>query len=493
MKLIRFFMPKVEYILFAAIMVGISAMGPLLLNADGDLPRHLLVGKMIRSTHQVLVTDIFSFRTVGMPSFPHEWLSQVIFSMAYDLLGLGGVLLLTALIVTAVWAIIFYESLRRSNSLFLSLFFTALGMVASLLHTLPRPHLFTYVFLALWIAVLERMQDRPKLWWLLPLLMLIWVNLHGMFVLGVAVWGAYLVASFFENPKLAWFSSSNARMMLLGGIAAVIATFLSPSGPGIWGAIASLSGDAYIKAHISEYQSANFQIPETWPFIIILLILLASFARSTRKIAWKDIFLILPFTGLALYSSRMLPIFAVVATPIVTKAFSDWLQDEFPNSAFHNVEARITPISQSSNGLIWLILIFGMITALFRAGIPIDVKNKGNVFDDKFFPVQAVNWLETHPQNGHVFNEFDWGGYLLFRLWPRMQIFMDGHTHIYGEALTKEYAQVITLGDGWEQILNKYNVTWAIVRTDSAVAKALAEKKWTALYQDKTATILHTP
>jgi hypothetical protein len=169
------------------------------------------------------------------------------------------------------------------------------------------------------------------------------------------------------------------------------------------------------------------------------------------------------------------------------------VQDEFHENTLRKVEARITPISQTSNGFIWLILLFGMIAILFRSGIHIDVKDKGNVFDDTFFPVAAVNWLQTHPQSGHVFNDFDWGGYLLFHLWPNMQIFMDGHTHIYGEALTKEYAQVITLGDGWEQILNKYEVQWAIVRTNSAIAKALENEGWSIPYQDSTAVILTKP
>jgi hypothetical protein len=104
--------------------------------------------------------------------------------------------------------------------------------------------------------------------------------------------------------------------------------------------------------------------------------------------------------------------------------------------------------------------------------------------------VQAVSWAETNPQNGHMFNEFDWGGYLLLNLWPNQQIFMDGHTHIYGEKLTREYEQVITQGKGWEVILNKYNVKWIIIRVNTSLAKALSSSTgWTPAYEDKTAII----
>lgn len=93
MKIVQFFMPRIEYILFAAMFWGIASTGPILLNSDGDLPRHLLVGKLIRTTHEIHITDIFSYRTEGLPSIPHEWLAQVILSSFYNVLGLGGVFL----------------------------------------------------------------------------------------------------------------------------------------------------------------------------------------------------------------------------------------------------------------------------------------------------------------------------------------------------------------------------------------------------------------
>ncbi len=77
MRMIRFFLPRIEYVLLAAIFVGIAVSGPRILNLDGDLPRHLLTGHLILQTHHVPTTDIFSFRTIGYPSVPHEWMSQV--------------------------------------------------------------------------------------------------------------------------------------------------------------------------------------------------------------------------------------------------------------------------------------------------------------------------------------------------------------------------------------------------------------------------------
>src|ERR1043165_1367781 len=131
MKLIRFIIPRLEYVLLAALFWGICAIGPKILNFDGDLPRHLLVGRLIRETRSVPLTDTFSFRTVGFPSFPHEWLSQVILSAANDLLGLSGVVILTALIVTVAWTIVYREARRRTKNLFITLIVITIGIGVS--------------------------------------------------------------------------------------------------------------------------------------------------------------------------------------------------------------------------------------------------------------------------------------------------------------------------------------------------------------------------
>jgi len=491
MKLLRFFLPRIEYILLAAIFWGILANGPRILNFDGDLPRHILTGNLILQTHTVLTTDIFSFRTTGFQSFPHEWLSQVIFAEAYDWLGLDGIVLLTALIIMLTWAIVYRQTMRQSKSFFSALIFIALGVGASQIHVLPRPHIFTYLLTAIWIPLLERInEDNSPSRWLFPVVMLCWVNLHGMFVLGIAILGIYLLGDFLDHPSTAWFRTRRAKSMFLAGGFSILATFFSPSGPKIWEAIASLGSNAYITSKIPEYQSPNFHLPETWPFILILVLTIIGFARRTERSSWTEILLASSFTGLALYTSRMIPLFAIIVTPIAAKAAADWIHTDYPQSRFFVIEENIYKINSTSTGRVWIFAIVLFAVVLFRSGRTVDPQGQGNVFNERFFPVQAVAWLETHPQNGHMFNEFDWGGYLLLKLWPRYQIFMDGHTHIYGEALTREYERVLAQGDGWQKILNKYDVRWAIIRVNTSLARTLSlASDWTTVYKDETAII----
>lgn len=491
MKLIRHFLPRIEHVLLSAVFLGIAASGPKILNFDGDLPRHLLMGKLILQNRLVSTVDVFSFRTEGYPSIPHEWLSQVILAGVYNWLGLDGIVLLTALIMMLTWVLVFREALGKSDGLFSSLILTVLAAGASQLHVLPRPHLFTYLLTAIWITLLERIdKNNSRYWWMLPFIMLIWVNTHGMFVLGIILWGIYLTGNFLDHPsKKEWLVSIKTKSMILAGLSSLLATLISPTGYHIWEAIVSLGSNSYITSKIPEYQSANFHSPETWPFILILLLTITGFARA-NKTGWTPILSTITFTFLALYTSRMIPLFAIVAAPVTATFLAKWMQEEYPRSRLVEFESRISQTNSSVNGWIWIVLIIIGITLLLLSGATIDSEGRGNVFDGHFFPVDALSWLQAHPQSGHMFNEFDWGGYILLELWPNQQIFMDGHTHIYGEKLTREYEQVITLSNGWENIFDKYQIKWVIVRTGAPVAKALSGNHWTALYQDNTAIIL---
>ena len=493
MRLVRFFLPRIEYILLIAVFWGILASGPRILNFDGDLPRHLLTGSLILQTGRVSTTDVFSFRTTGFPSFPHEWLAQVLLATVYNWLGLDGVVLLTALVMMLTWGIVYRAAMQRSDSFFVTLLMTALGIAASQIHVLPRPHIFTYLLAAIWITLLELItRGKPRIWWMLPLVMLLWVNTHGMFVIGMMVLAIYLVGDFLDQPSRTWFTRQTTKSLLLAAGLSLVATFLSPSGLGIWEAVASLGSNAYITSRIPEYQSANFHLPETWPFLIMLILTLVGLARSTMRLSWIYALLAAAFTGLALYSSRMIPIFAVVVTPAAAVAVADWLRNEPILHKLWTVEANVAKINSASDGLIWIPVIVLLAAGLLRSGVKIDPLGQGNRFDPRFFPVEAVSWLESHPQTGHMFNEFDWGGYLLLRLWPEQQIFMDGHTHIYGEALTREYEQVVTLSPAWQEILEKYAVQWVILRRNTPLVEALVNlPDWEVVYQDSTATILY--
>ncbi|MCE7861066.1 MAG: hypothetical protein DYG86_14930, partial [Chloroflexi bacterium CFX2] len=122
-----------------------------------------------------------------------------------------------------------------------------------------------------------------------------------------------------------------------------------------------------------------------------------------------------------------------------------------------------------------------------------EVRGEAVQFNPNVFPVAASDWLETHPQSGNMFNEFNWGGYLLFRAWPHHKVFLDSQTDFYGEALVREYEAALTAGSGWESVLEKYDIEWTIIPPDSPLARKLQTLGWKIEYGDDTAVILRRP
>lgn len=486
----RIFIPRIEYIFLASVFWGIAASGPKMLNLDGDLPRHLLVGHLTIETAKVSTVDIFSYRTVGFPSYPHEWLAQVLLALSYKIFGLNSVVLLVSLLITLTFAVVF-RNVRQASSPLITLTFTGLALSTSAIHILPRPHVFTYLLTAIWVFHMEKVRvGQSRAWWLFPIIMLIWVNIHGMFLLGILIWLAYIVGGVFDHGMKTWWQLSKIRLLFIGGLASIPVSFLSPSGPEIWKVILELGSNTYITSRIPEYQSANFHLPGTWPFILMLVLLVTGLALNSKRIPWSHVLILAGFTTLALYSSRMIPIFAIVTAPIAAQAFTDWLKTEKPQSKFVQLEIFIRTMEAESGGMVWVFVTALAVTLLFTSGKSIDPQHKGNIFDKQVFPIAAVDWLKDHPQSGRMLNDFNWGGYILLETWPKYQIFMDGHTHIFGETLTREYEQVITTSQGWGTVIDKYQIEWAIFPTTSKLANALASKGWITLYQDRTAIIL---
>jgi hypothetical protein len=113
-----------------------------------------------------------------------------------------------------------------------------------------------------------------------------------------------------------------------------------------------------------------------------------------------------------------------------------------------------------------------------------------NQFDAQTFPVEAADWLKVHPEAGNMFNDFNWGGYLLYRLWPGQRVFIDSQTDFYGEALVRDYESIMSAREDWDEPLKKYAINWVIVPADSQLSKVLAQNSdWERSYQDKLAVI----
>jgi len=158
---------------------------------------------------------------------------------------------------------------------------------------------------------------------------------------------------------------------------------------------------------------------------------------------------------------------------------------------YKKLDSRMRKMENQLKGTFWPVFCMLFVGAGLLMGYRFDIEGKGYAFDPKEFPIEAVDWLEDHPQGGEMFNLFQWGGYLQYRLWPEKRVFIDSKSDFFGEDFVRQYVKVIAHQDGWENVLDQYNVDWAILPADQDTYEAFEyELEWNLIYEDETAVIL---
>ncbi len=478
-----FFLPRLRDMLFIVIFVGALMLGPRMIN--GDLGRHLTLGKYMVTTLNIPVRDLFSFTRPNQPRPPYEWLAQVIFYIVYRILNLDGVVLLTALILAMAFLVVYIDSVRRSGLPIIALFLTVWATASSSLDWLTRPHVFSFLFFAIWILWLEKIRNGKKaaLWWF-PALMLVWANTHGGFIFGILAWVAYFAGWLWEYRRKSADIKAGRTLMIVGGLS-LITTILTPDLWRNWQGVLA-NNSVYILSHTSETMPPDFAVPGTFPFTVLLGSALILLLLGWKRIPISHILLLLGLALISLIMARNIPFFAIATAPII----SGYIGLNFSStSMWLKLEQRVAKIDGSMRGYGWPILTL-LVTIGFFSFYQTRTQTSVNQFSSQTFPVQAADWIENHPPTGNMFNDFNWGGYLLFRLWPGTQVFIDSQSDFYGEGLTRQYAGIIAGQGNWDSELSRHNVNWIIVPSRSGLAAAAsANSNWQTAYEDSLAVI----
>jgi ABC-type multidrug transport system fused ATPase/permease subunit len=501
---VKYLLPSQADMLFIAIFVGVVALGPRLMNMDGDLGRHLTIGGYILDEMKIPTSDIFSHTMDGMHLTPHEWLAQVLFALVYRVAGLDGVVILCAFVLAATFTIVFHQAYERGKLILAALGITILAAGAASVHWLARPHIFTLLFAVLWVGELEKWrQGKSWRWWSLPLIMLVWVNTHGAFIIGILIWIIYLVGSLQPwwkksaiasysplGSDLSWKYSQESRLFLLG-FPILITTFINPAGWRVWATTFGFLQNQYLVSHTVEYQSPDFQTASFWPFLAMICLSVLLAALNRRRVSWVSVMLLVAWTAFSLVSARNIAIYAVLAAPILSEIIAMVIADNRIFNRLLAFDTRLQSVDVNLPGSIWPAVLSILIAWLVILNAGVADGAARNRFSEQVFPVEAVNWMESHPSTEPVFNYFPWGGYLLYRNWPSQRVFIDGQTDFYGEALTRQYEEVITLAEGWQDVFAQYQVGRVIMPSESLlVAKLPQVDGWQVVYLDNTAAIL---
>jgi hypothetical protein len=309
-------------------------------------------------------------------------------------------------------------------------------------------------------------------------------------VAGFATWLAYFVGALWERfirrkPE----SVQAIRWLLLSGGASLAVTLLNPAGVDIWATSLGYVSNRYLVSHTNEYLPPDLLQINYWPFALLLALAIILLMAKRLRMPAAHIFLMLGWAIMGLFSARNVPIFALVSAPILASGYSGLIGQY--SSKFAQFDQRLAALDRLKRLFSWPVLVLALVLMLLVRGVPLDANQVGNRYLPEHFPVAAVDAIAGEIPAGHVFNYFPWGGYLLFRLYPDVQVFIDGQTDFYGETLTRQYEQVISLTPGWEAALAKSQVEWVMRPTGEPLGAALESAPgWQVRYRDQTTTIL---
>ena len=327
----RFLAPSASDLIFIILLVTMTAgvLAPRLLG-DASIGWHIRNGELILQSHSITRTDPFSVTMAGRTWYAWEWLYDVVIAAVHHQFGLNGVIFFTAVIIAATFALTLRLSLRRGAGLPIAVILLAVSLGASTIHLFARPHVLSWLFTVIWFQLLDSSKEN-RLWWL-PLLMLLWVNLHGGFVLGFALLGLYLLSSTIRYFRCRLEDmhrnvAQRLRRLALVTVASLVASLINPYGYKLHVHVYRYLSSRWLMNHIDEFLSPNFHGVAQQCFAAMLLITAAAVATKRQKLRLSHLLVIIFAAYSGLYASRNLPVSSILLTLIVAPILSASIAD----------------------------------------------------------------------------------------------------------------------------------------------------------------------
>jgi hypothetical protein len=459
----RLLVPSHSDWLFAALMLWLFAVGNGWsgLLADGDTGWHIRAGEYVLDTGRVPRADLFSFSKPGARWYAWEWLSDTLFAAVWRRGSLKGVVLVAGIVIAAYLVILFRHMLWRGGNLFFALAACLLTAGASGIHYLARPHIFTLLLLpvSLWLLDRDRRVGDRLVWVLIPITAL-WANLHAGFLALVLSLGVLAAAAMAERHWRA--AARNAAL----GAGCLAASMLNPYGMALHRHVFEYLQSGWIREAVDEFQSPRFRSESALDFEILLFAGLAAAASLFGRKKIAEASLVVVWAHAALVSVRHVPVFAIVACPVIvseaTRWWNGWVAGRGARTLPAVVDGLASDLSAGSRwtSLVPVFLVAGLTFGGIRLAWPQD-------FPAAKFPTKLVERNERKLRGARVFTSDQWGDYLIYRLPPRQRVFVDGRSDFYGREIGGLYLRTIYGEPAWSGTLDRY-----------AVSEVLADRHW---------------
>ena len=474
---------------------------------DSDTGWHIRNGGLILETGAVPRTDPFSYTMAGEPWFAWEWLADLLMALAHRSSGLAGVVGGAVLVLLLAYGLLYQAMATRGSDLLLSSGLTLFAAVCSIVHWLARPHVFSILFLVVWLMLVESYRRKRRYWiFLTPLLVALWANIHGGFFV---IFPVLIIYAAGEVAEMVWRGErilANYRRMVLvygaTGLLSLLAALLTPYRFGLYRHIWSFLNDRELLSSVQEFQSPNFHLPDGKLIEMLLLGGMLAVFLALREGRVVEVGLVLFWAHLTLQSERHVTLAAVTITPIiaeqVTRGLSalslrvtgaDWRGQQIA-LAIRDWYGGIASIDRQLTGTVvylGLVLFTIGLTGSSRADSLLSSR-----FSPERFPVGAADFIESRGLSGNGYAHDQFGGYLIYRLWPRHKVFVDGRGDFYRQgSVLADMEKVTLVSPEWATKLDQYEIQWLLLRRDEPLVLILQMSGgWCKVYEDSFAQVL---
>lgn len=456
---------------------------------DPDFWWHLKAGEYIFENAAIPFTDIFSFTFAGREWVAHEWLSEVLIYAIFKGFGWSGLVVAFALIITLAFAISYLDCERVGAHTCAAWAAVMLGAITTAPVWGVRPQIFSLLLASIFMTLLRGYLrgSATRLIWLLPPLMLLWVNLHGGYVLGLVLIALALAGlaldGLFERSSYGELLKRLAPLALVL-LACALVVPLNPNGLRMFSYPFETLTSTVMQEHIEEWFSPNFHQARFLPLAMLMFATFVMLALSSRRARLSDL-LMLSATGYAvLRSGRHLPIFAFAAVPLLAEHASLYLK-RFQRTSCPATTENSSSMQKAVPRLALLAVALCLSLINVRQVVARQLETEA-----QRFPMRAVEFIRSENLPGPIFNWYDWGGYLIWKLYPERRVYIDGRADVYGDRFITEFLRT-TRGQGdWREPLSRFDVRTVIVKTDSPLASLLErEEGWSKAFADSQAVI----
>jgi len=308
-------------------------------------------------------------------------------------------------------------------------------------------------------------------------LMLLWVNLHAGFALGLALIVLFVVMAGLDGE---W---KRIKPLLLTLTVCVAIVPLNPNGFRMFSyPFETLSAPA-MQGFIEEWFSPDFHQFRFLPLAALILATFSAMALSPTRPRRGELFALVSLSFAALRSGRHIPIFAIFAAPLFAKYLAHWISAQTSSL----ITLRSATATGSNIVLTLALLLLPTFIIVQRVGY---FSSSVASYEAQKFPVGAVDFIAKQEAVGPIFNDYNWGGYLIWKLYPGRKVFIDGRADVYGDAFIFEYLRTYGGERGWRDTLDRFGIQTVLIQPNSALTTLLREDKgWRKVFEDEQAVV----